>query len=375
MTLAVPDSRTLSEPRLQVVETASDWDSIVSEIAGERIMFSYNYFRVFADEYGARIEALYWEKGRARIFWPHLVRSLENLGAPRHWDLISPYGFSGPIFSDADEEAVQGFAKVYQSYAKGKGYVAEFLRFCPSISNHESLLGENWVTLRYLNDVVIVDLRGGEENVWRGIKKTARAEIRKAMSYYPVVRIREAPSPSEINLFLKLYYDTMRKNRASTKYFFPESFIKRLFSYLEGHAYLVYSLDENGQPGSAAIFLADPGRSYAYYYLAGSNYAQPVPSNRLVIWSFIEHAVKLGISYLNLGGGRGSNDSLYRFKASFSRLTKPYYIGGIVFDPGTYIALAERNPNVDLRSYHNPLSLAFVDYFPLYRKGLDKTIV
>lgn len=371
---------TVAEPRLNtgqlmVVESQSEWNSIMAELTGDRVMFNYQYFRVFADEYGAEIEALYLEQGSARIFWPHLVRRLDTLGAPGRRDLISPYGFSGPIFSGITRSTLQSFLEAYEGYAARRGYVAEFIRFCPSLSNHEPLQGLERVSLRYLNDVVIVDLRGGEEKAWRRIRKTARAEIRKALSYYPTVRIRSKPSLEEIRLFLKLYYETMRRNRASAKYFFAESFIERLFKYLEGYTYLVYSLDETGRPGSAALFLVDPGRLYAYYYLAGSNYAQPVPSNRLVIWRFIQFAIRQGVHYINLGGGRGSNDSLFRFKASFSRLTKPYYIGGIVFDEDTYRALAESNPNVDLQEYSNPADLKTVDYFPLYRKGIDKTIV
>ena len=370
----------------EVVSDRNKWTKLLEEFTEKYmhyLMFSYDYYSIFADEFNAQAEAVYIETDSMKLFWPRLIRPINALDVfrgkleKRLYDATTAYGFGGPLLiakkEGLDRTELNKILSVYVDKNIRENIVSEFIRFCPLLENHKYFDNNNYVYTKKLNDVVIVDLTKDIEEVWRGIRKTARADIRKAGEKF-TTRITSSPSREELTMFLRLYYDTMRRNNASPKYFFPLSFIKRFFDYLNGYAYLVSALDENGVPGSSAIFLVDPAMHVAYYYLSGSNYALRSPPSRLVIWSFIRF-IHGKVRYLNLGGGRGKNDSLYLFKRSFSRYTKPYYIGGVIYMRDVYEELVRMNPYISVLGHDiisDPLGSR---YFPLYRLGLDRTIV
>jgi hypothetical protein len=93
------------------------------------------------------------------------------------------------------------------------------------------------------------------------------------------------------------------------------------------------------------------------------NYQNLYPSN-LIIWETIKWAKNKNFKTLHLGGGRGANDSLFEFKKGFSKVFYPFYLGKRILNEKAY------NELLSLNSFDEA-----DNYFPSYRKNIDKNIV
>src|SRR5690606_35210449 len=84
--------------------------------------------------------------------------------------------------------------------------------------------------------------------------------------------------------------------------------------------------------------------------------------NNLIFWNIILWAKEHGFSVFNLGGGRSNDDSLFRFKAQFSRNRLGFYCGRHIHRGVLYWKLIEEtrvSSVLKLNGYNN--------FFPLYR--------
>jgi lipid II:glycine glycyltransferase (peptidoglycan interpeptide bridge formation enzyme) len=79
---------------------------------------------------------------------------------------------------------------------------------------------------------------------------------------------------------------------------------------------------------------------FAYYHLsANTPISYKLNANYLLLHNAFLEAQKKNIKYFILGGGTTSdkNDTLLKFKKKFSKLLKPFYIGGIIFNKDKYL--------------------------------------
>ena len=355
---------------MNIVKGRIEWDSLLREEFCEYadVYFKYEYFELYKRHYNVEPEAIFWEDKNLKIFWTHLIRDIsriEQFKDFKYYDLTTPYGYGGPltITKTEDEEKINKSLKIffeeYKEYALKNNYVCEFIRFHP--------IFENWkffnriLEIEYLNDVVIVDLAKDLEKIWKDIKKGHRYNIKKTIREGCEIEIINKPSVGDIEDFINLYYETMDKNKASKKYYFPLEFINDHFNLL--NAILIKLKYEKRVIGASMFIFGD---KIIHYYLSGAAYGLKslYPSN-LILWEAIKWAKENDFKLLLLGGGRGRNDSLFEFKRGFSKDIIPFYIGKKVFDVKAYQALLTVNP----------MPKTSDEYFPAYRQGLDKKIV
>jgi len=354
---------------MQIVKNKIEWNKILKTNFQELmdVYFRYEYFNLYSKTYEVLPEALFWENKKIKIFWSHLIRKINNIDLYKDYtynDLTTPYGYGGPLIlpkvddNDELEDSLEDFFHEYREYAEEKRYVCEFIRFYPILKNWVGF--EKLFNIIYLNDVVVLDLTQDYEEIWNNMAKNTRYYTRKAINEFEKIVIADDPTVEEINEFVSLYYETMDKNDASKKYYFPHEFIKNHYNF--GNL-LIYCKNKNNVVGSSAMFLK--GNQILHYHLSATNYNFKNPPSRAVIWGAIEWAKEHGLNLLYFGGGRTKNDSLFNFKKGFSKTYLPFYIGKIMFDSKIYKELTSLNS----------LTKENKDFFPLYRVGYDETIV
>ncbi|UYP48050.1 hypothetical protein NEF87_004335 [Candidatus Lokiarchaeum ossiferum] len=359
---------------MQILNTKSSWNEVLKKKFPKfnDIYFCYEYFQIYSENYNGVPEAIYWADSNVEIFWTHIVRGIDHLNLNKNYeffDLTTPYGYGGPLFNILNDKGVKEsiliFFKEYSIYCKKNNYISEFIRFHPLLKNHKLLTDISEIQLQYLNDVVAIDLTKDKPDIFSNFKKNKRYQIRKSEKMECKVIIDENPQLSDIKSFIDLYYQTMDKNTASNKYYFSEKFILNHFEMLHGRIIVAKAILASEIVGMSLFIF---GNEYIHYHLSGSKKIKGLYPSDMILWYIVKWAKTQNnkcFNWFHLGGGRGTNDSLFKFKSGFSQHTFPFYLGKIIFCPKEYEKLSKKNPNCEENE----------TFFPPYRKGFDENII
>jgi hypothetical protein len=271
--------------------------------------------------------------GDGELLYPFLVRPLPG----GRCDITSAYGFGGPFGTGRP-----GWRKAFRNVCAERGVVSEFVRFHP-VRGNQALAGDD-LTLSHIQEMVVLDLDGDDDELVRRMVPQARNKLRKAL------RAGLAAEPSrDLERFWRMYTEAMRAVGARESYLFGLEY----FEALDGLGDGLLMLDA-GQ--AAALFLSGAGAMH-YFLAASTAEGRRNAAANLVIYEAMRRARDGGVEVLNLGGGLRDGDALQDFKQSFGPGRAPYHVGSAVHDEEAYRELAEQaGVAVD------------DDYFPAYRK-------
>ena len=140
-------------------------------------------------------------------------------------------------------------------------------------------------------------------------------------------------------------------------YYFDDYYFKVLAKSESFNTETLLAIDnESGQTVGASMFIYK--NAVIHYHLSGTrgDSLHMMPT-KLLIDEMRLKASQLGLSHFNLGGGLGSaDDSLLRFKSSFSKNLMDFHVWKLIVLPDVYKTLT----NGVHRSGE-------VDFFPSYR--------
>ena len=202
----------------------------------------------------------------------------------------------------------------------------------------------------YDRDIVYVDLQTDYEEIKKQYSSSLKRNIKKAKRFGLKYKIQNINSKS-IEKFINLYNMTMQKNGAIDFYYFKKEYFENLFKLkdIELHSVIYNNKIIN-------MIITFKNNNILYYHLGGtnSNYYSLNP-NPFIFDCIIQNNYKK-VKYLYLGGGTTSNkdDSLLQFKQKFSKLTKPFYISGKIYNKklyNKYISLWEEQSNKDVKYF------------------------
>jgi len=326
---------------MQIITNKEEWNKVLEEEFTQfnDVYFRYEYLELWGKHYGGEPEAIFWEDENVKIFWTHLVRDVSRINLnydfnSELYDLTTPYGYGGPLIVPKTEttKGVKKSVFLFLEYEK-RNQKSEFIRFHTVYKQWKYFQGATFFNPKYINDVVFIDLTQDLSTICKHIKKGHRYNIRKAIERGCKINFERNPQEPQISNFIKLYSQTMERNKASYRYYFTTEFIANHFKLLNA---LLLEAKMNDIVIASSIFLL--GNTIIHYHLSGSdyNFRNLYPSD-LMLWEAITWAKTNGFELLHLGGGRGKNDSLFDFKKAFSNTTLPFYIGkniggGIDFD-------------------------------------------
>lgn len=262
------------------------------------------------------------------------------------FDLETPYGYGGPVTNSHDINFIRSAMLKYRAKCKADNIVCEFIRFHPHnpLATNASLFDFHLQERR----VVSVNLLADEQQRWQGYSKTTRNIIRKCQQKLTL------DDNIYIDDFIALYRQTMDKNNAEAFFYFSRAYFEALSQQTHCQLLGVRSLD--GELISAGFFFhAGP---LAHYHLSANNLErQQENGNYYLLEQAFIRAKAAGCQTMLLGGGRTSaeNDSLFRFKAKFSKDILPFYIAGLDFNPVQRQRLNDewqaRHPDLNLQRF------------------------
>lgn len=283
------------------------------------------------------------------------------------YDIASPYGYAGPMahvtHPDLNESLWKRFLIEFHGFCMRNRIVTEFVRLHPFLKNHEPL-SEAAEEVRKSGIVIYIDLTAGEDIIWKNMKKANRNSIARAKREN--VEVYRTESSADIDEFAEMYNETMDRRNARKIYYFPREFYHLLFEKLGENVSLFLARHE-GQIVSGSLFLSRG--SYSHYFLSGTRQEAHSPgATNLLLYEAAIWAKKQGYTVFNLGGGYAVNDSLFRFKASFSEATADFFKYSKVHDESKYQELCEAIDKYDSKHKPHGMLPAQSDYFPYYRR-------
>ena len=359
----------------------AEWIEILTKVEHD-IYFIPEYARIYELNYGSKIDEAFFGKSflfcykenNNFVILPFTLREIntllflsESLSADkeqRYYDLISPYGYNGPaIKCDNHSEVnqlVNNFLSEFNQYCLANNIVTSFIRFHPLLNNQQYFLTQLNTTER--NKTVYVDLTKTQDQLFNELNKKTRNLIRKAKKNG--VSISISTDEQDLKQFTKLYLETMHRNKAQEKYFFPYGYYKNTFKFLSSHAVL-FIAKHQGKIISASVFL---GYNQFFHYHSGSDFnSLSLAPNNLLIWEAILWSKKNGYKWLHLGGGLRENDSLFHFKSGFSSCFNKFYTANIIHNLYNYEMLNSLKAEFEAK---RGKKRTFSDFFPKYREIL-----
>lgn len=251
-------------------------------------------------------------------------------------DIQSPYG-SGGVLSTFDNTSFRSAVRgAFVQWARQEGVAVEFVRMHPLLKAQSDFVQDAWIN----RSTVVVPLGS---DLMANYPSRKRSYLRSEMSQKP--KLHEFNQPYDANKFAQLYTENMEVVKASREYFFPQKYFRHLLSYSFAR---VWGLVYPGASGllAAAITLENDSSGIVEYHLGASRRQVGRRSLELLIHWIATLYGERGYRTLYLGGGRTSNsdDSLLRFKRSFSRTQMEYRIGRTVFLPEIYCGLPGYSP-------------------------------
>jgi GNAT superfamily N-acetyltransferase len=277
-------------------------------------------------------------QGKNIFLYPFLLQKTPFLDG--YYDITTAYGYGGPLFNTSNLEFLAAAYSCFHQQAKERNVVAELIKFNPLLDNHADLETVFPGNIVPICNTVFVEVDLDEEHQWTKEYTAANRKcINKAKRSDVTVRFTQ-DDESWIQ-FDQLYAETMKFNNAAEFYFFSPAYFQGIRKSLALY-YILSTAIVDEQSGACMIILH--GLEYAYCHLIGTDRAfQKIGINNYLHHQCIEWCKQKGIKRLLIGGGRtnADDDSLLKFKMSFSKQLKPLHVGEYVLNEPIYRELCK----------------------------------
>ncbi|MBU1015366.1 peptidoglycan bridge formation glycyltransferase FemA/FemB family protein [Patescibacteria group bacterium] len=298
----------------------------------------------------------FFEGERGLALYPFLLREAPfSFKGKRYYDIVSPYGYGGPVFEPKDPHLAKEFFDAFRASCRENSIVAEFVRFFhPVLGNHE-LFPANALVPR--GQVVMWDLTKPNEVLQEELSPKVKRNLKTAeKTGVEIVFDQELELMEE---FIRLYEATMERRGAEGRYSFGREYFAFVKEELKPFAFLAAAKLQGKVIASALFFASGP---FLAYHLAGSDLEfRASCASELLLYRAALWGKARGFQFLNLGGGvGGKEDSLFQFKASFTPSRKSVFLGKVVHNREAYDALAGMRQEVSGKTED-------ASFFPAYR--------
>ena len=262
---------------------------------------------------------------------PFIVRQIPD---SEYKDLTSVYGYAGPVSKNIDENFDNlKFSEVLNACLKDQHIISVFSRLNPFINFQHNLL-KGIGQIKHVGNVVNIDLMQPLDIQRQKYQRRIKSQINKARR---LCSLRRATTKEDVLEFIKIYYENMDRVEARSSYYFDtDYFLKFIESKSLQMDLLLVSLNETSEIIAGVMFIKT--NDIVQYHLSGSKEEHlDITPVKLLIDEMRIRATEEGYKYFNLGGGYGSqNDSLLRFKMSFSKELVDFHVWNHIVDQKVY---------------------------------------
>jgi lipid II:glycine glycyltransferase (peptidoglycan interpeptide bridge formation enzyme) len=331
------------------------WNKLILESGNWDFYFLSGYQSLNIDEGNAVL--LCYEGFGDIVLFPVIKRSIPDSDL---FDLTSVYGYSGPIYVkkniDSDRSKVlELFKESFRQYCKTHSIVTCFSRLHPLINQDDVLNGMGEII--NLSETISINLLNELSVQRKQFRKGVKSDLSRLRKRD--VEVFEDVEFQYIDDFIEIYNENMKRVNAKADYFFPKEYYLNLFGSKDINAKLFF-IRENGLLIAGSIFVFT--KDIVQYHLSGtrSNFLQNSPV-RLLIDHVRILGTEHGFSHLHLGGGvGGQEDSLFNFKAGFSKVRNQFKVWKFIVDGKKYEQLVFKR--------NNDGESASDGFFPAYRR-------
>ncbi len=280
-----------------------------------------------------------------------------------YFDFITPYGYTGPVFSSNVEDSdIYEFWNCVDKWYKENNVISEFIRFNLS-NNHLNYSGEVFPTMLNIKGKIIDEVSQWnlfDRKVRKNVNKANRENLTSKVFYLDI-------KENEIEEFFDIYSETMIRTNASSNFFYNiEIFKKFIFNNKENCALITIYLEDI--PISTELVLISNENVYSFLGGTDANYFDKRPNDLLKV-ELINWARKQGKSYYVLGGGYGSDDGIFKYKKSFfPNDAVTFYTGRKIINKDIYQKLINETNIVRVAGSLPELESNDTSFFPLYKK-------
>lgn len=309
--------RSIAPMDLEEVEPA-EWDGLVRSIGVTDVYYSRGFVEASAPLAGGEATFLHLAGEGGDAIFPCIVRSDPA-------DVVTPYGYGGPLALGDDPPDL---AAAYQAWCERRGVLSTFAVFHPLFAN----AGPPFRTTS-LADTVAWPLR---EEPFDAMDSHHRRRVRKAWRDGLEATVHERPG--ELDGFVAVYEQTMRRREAADFYLFDDAYWRALLE----HVPLVrVDVTHDGELVSSMLGMGEP--PWLHYHLGGTTQeGMRHGASHLALYTLARHGHERGYERLHLGGGVGGrDDSLREYKRRFApEGLLPAAIGKAVHDEAGYLRAA-----------------------------------
>ena len=339
---------------IEIIREKEIWDNLVKKCDFADFYHTYDYHHAAKAKGEEPVLIHYIENGKSVVL-PLLFRKIH---LSIYKDATSVYGYPGPITNDTPSDFnVNLFQKELNQCFEEQKIISVFSRLNSFIPYQESCLLKLGDT-ESLGSVVYIDLDETLDEQWKLYHRRLRTYINKSRTIY---KIKNAEIPADLDSFIDLYYENMRRVKANKAYFFDKKYFLDLINSSDFETEVLLAISrKTGDVAGGAMFIKK--NKIIQYHLSGTSerYLDLNPI-KLLIDEMRIRGKQENYSYLNLGGGVGAKeDSLFYFKSGFSKYTLPFKVWKYVVNPTIYEDLVQQRN--DIRYCEETLR-----YFPRYR--------
>lgn len=303
------------------------------------------------------------DEGDIKILMPFILRKIPyTVNNTTYYDVISPYGYSGPLFNkDMSRGYLITFWEQVDSWYKKNNVVSEFIRFSLN-NNFQFYSGVLIPTLSNVRGVIL-----DEETQWNNLKQKVRTNCRKAIANNLKIEIAyKNVQNADVERFYNIYISTMKRVNANTDYFYSLEYFKNIARLSKDKIAFVFIYKDDIAISTELILIAG---DTLYSYLGGTlmDYFKLRPNDFLKV-EVMKWARKNNFKYYNLGGGREDFDNLYRYKKSFFPNDDDviFYTGRTIVNKTIYHELEKITNTIP----ENNADKNKISFFPSYRKAV-----
>lgn len=274
-----------------------------------------------------------------------------------YYDIITPYGYGGPIINDVkkgkNEELLKEYHLDFQKYCKDNNIVSEFIRFHPLFDNAKDF--NEIYNVKYMRKTVGTMLKDFKDPFQAEFSKSTRKITRRALR--DGVTYEVEVNPKSANEFIDIYYSTMDRNDANDYYYFDREYFEKCIEFFKENILLVKAIYK-GKIIAMGFYLKYGDIIHSHLSGTLTEYLDLSPAY-ILKYATSKWGKENGYHLVHHGGGTSNdkNDGLYKFKKKFSQNTEfDFYIGTKVWNSEKYDKICEKlNINKD------------IDFFPAYR--------
>lgn len=341
---------------IEVIKDKKVWKEQIALVSNSDFYHTYDYHQLSKsnDEYPILIK---YADGQTSLLIPLLLRDIDNSD---YKDATSVYGYAGPLVQHIDENFnVDDFQDEFNQFLQKNNIVSVFSRLHPYIEHQESIL-KGLGTITALGNVVNIDLTDTIENQRAKFSRRLKTYLNKSRRSCTVIK---GNIDEHLDDFIRLYHENMRRVDADDSYFFTNEYYRQILSSEDYESELSLCVHTESEEIIGAAMFMKKGDIVQYHLSGLSEEHFELNPIKLVIDEMRIKSTEEGYKYFNLGGGLGSNeDSLFRFKSSFSKDFKEFKIWKYIVNENAYKELVSQKLGND----HAP-DIIEADYFPAYR--------